>query len=115
MTNSKSVKMAAMKGQSVSPQSYSTVYWDTASHDVYLFINNLPKPADEMQYQLWAFVNGKPVDMGLIDNQVFVNQKKLLIKAKNAQNAEAFAITLEKKNRPDISKPEGVVYVAGNL
>jgi anti-sigma-K factor RskA len=109
------VKMASMKGQPVSPASYATVYWDTASKDAYLLINNLPAPASEMQYQLWALLDGQPIDLGLIDNDVFIKQKSLLVKGKNVQNVQAFAITLEKKGRPDTSKPGGDIYVMGQL
>lgn len=109
------VKMAAMKGLDVSPQSYATVYWDTTSHDVYLMMNNLPKPASDKQYQLWAFLDGKPIDIGLIDNKYFIKENALLVKAKNIQHAQAFAITLEKIGRKDISVPQGDVYVLGKL
>jgi anti-sigma-K factor RskA len=109
------VKMASLKGTAESPHSYTTVYWDTASHDVYLLVNNLPKPADSLQYQLWALADGKPVDLGFISDNYFVRQDKLLIKAKNAQKAQAFAITLEKKGRADVKIPAGKMYVLGNL
>jgi anti-sigma-K factor RskA len=109
------IKMASMAGTPASPASYTTVYWDTASHDVYLLINNLPKPAADKEYQLWAFINNQPVDLGLIDGDYFIKQQRLLIKAKSAQKVEAFAITLEKKGRADISKPGGDVYVLGKL
>lgn len=115
LRSSPDIKMAAMKGTPEAPLSYSTVYWDTTSHDVYLLINNLPKPADSLQYQLWAFADGKPVDLGFISDEYFVRQDKLLLKAKNARKAEAFAISLEKKGRPDVSIPAGQVYMAGNL
>ena len=106
------VKMASMKGMEASPKSFATVYWDTTSHDVYLLMNNLPKPASDKQYQLWAFLDGQPIDMGLIE----ISEKPLqLYRLKKAQAAQAFAITLEKKGRPDVSKPEGTVYVLGNL
>lgn len=106
------VKMASMKGMEISPASYATVYWDTASHDVYLMINNMPKPPSDMQYQLWAFLDGQPVDMGLIE----INEKPLqLYRLKKAQASQAFAITLEKKDRQDVSKPGGKVYVMGKL
>ncbi len=107
------IKMASLKGTDASPQSYTTVYWDTTSHDVYLMANNLPAPADSMQYQLWALFDGTPIDLGMLDYDL--RQKKLLVRMKNAQNAQAFAITLEKKDRPDVSKPEGRMYVLGNL
>ncbi|HYM93718.1 MAG TPA: anti-sigma factor, partial [Chitinophagaceae bacterium] len=98
--------MAAMKGTEVSPRSFATVYWDTTSHDVYLLVNNLPTPASDKQYQLWAFINDKPVDMGLLE----LTEKPLqLYRMKNAQTAQAFAITLEKRGNGSI--PHGAVFV----
>lgn len=107
------IKMASLKGMEASPQSFATVYWDTASHDVFLLANNLPAPPSDKQYQLWALLDGKPVDLGMME--VDVRQKKLLVRMKNVGNAQAFAITLEKMNRPDPSKPGGTMYVKGNL
>jgi anti-sigma-K factor RskA len=107
------IKMASMKGLDISPQSFATVYWDTTSKDVYLLINNLPTPASDKQYQLWSILDGKPVDGGMIDNDFFIHQNKLLIRMKNARGAQSFAITLEKKGGNPT--PEGVMYVLGNL
>lgn len=107
------MKMAAMKGMPESPASFATVFWDTTSKDVYLVVNNLPKPASDKQYQLWALFNGQPIDIGMIDNNFFIGQDKLLLRMKNARNAEAFAITLEKKGGNPT--PEGPMYVMGNL
>ncbi len=107
------IKMASLKGMEVSPQSYATVYWDTASHDVFLLANNLPAPPADKQYQLWALLDGQPVDLGMMEYNV--RQKKLLVRMKNVGNAQAFAITLEKIDRPDPSKPGGAMYVMGNL
>jgi hypothetical protein len=104
------VKMASMKGMEISPASYATVYWDTTSHDVYLLANNLPDPANDKQYQLWAIFNGKPVDLGVFD----IKKEKLLIQAKNAQGAEAFAITLENKGGSPTPTMEKL-YVMGKL
>ena len=106
------VKMASLKGTGVSPTSYVTVYWDTTSKDAYLMINNLPAPASDQQYQLWALLDGKPVDMGVFNYEL--RQEKLLVKAKNVQNAQAFAITLEPKGgseNPTLEK----MYVVGKL
>ncbi len=103
------MKMAAMKGMPVSPTSFATVYWDTTNHDVYLLTNNLPAPPSDKQYQLWAIFNGQPVDLGVFD----FKREKLLIQAKNAQGAQAFAITLEKKGGSPT--PKGDMYVMGNL
>lgn len=105
-----SVKMARMDGTSVSPQSFTTVYWDTTSHDVYLLINNLPKPASDKQYQLWALLNGKPIDMGMLE----ISETPLqLYHMKNVQTAQAFAISLELKGGSP--SPKGPIYVVGKL
>ena len=104
------IKMARMDGTIVSPQSYNTVYWDTTSHDVYLLVNNLPKPASDQQYQLWALLNGQPIDMGMLE----ISEKPLqLYHMKNVQAAQAFAITLEKKGGNPT--PKGAMYVVGKL
>ncbi len=115
LTEKSEIKMASLKGTPVSPQSYTTVYWDSASHDVYLLINNLPKPPSDKQYQLWAFLDGKPIDIGFVSNEYFIKQNTLLVKAKSVQKVQAFAITLEKIGREDVSVPAGDVYVYGGL
>jgi anti-sigma-K factor RskA len=93
-----------------SPSSMATIYWDTKSKDVYLMVNNLPMPASDKQYQLWAIVNGKPVDAG-----VFVmDPGSPIVKMKNITQAQAFAITLEKKGGSSTPTMEAM-YVMGKV
>ena len=80
------VKMAGTKGKE---DDAATVYWDTRSKDVYVYTNKLPQAPAGKQYQLWAIVDGKPVDAGLLGNCDGV------CKMKNIPAAQAFAITLE--------------------
>jgi anti-sigma-K factor RskA len=68
-----------------------TVFWDTKSKDVYLLTNKLPEAPSDKQYQLWAIVDGKPVDAGMISSCAG------LCRMKNIPKASHFAITLEKK------------------
>ena len=104
------IKMARMEGTENFPRSMATVYWDTTSHDVYLIINNLPKPASDKQYQLWALLNGKPIDMGMLE----ISEKPLqLYHMKNVRAAQAFAITLEVKGGS--LTPKGPMYAVGKL
>jgi len=114
-TIKKPMQVVSLKGTEVAPQAQTTIYWDTtgASKDVYMVINNLPQAPSEMQYQLWALMDGKPIDLGVFDYEV--RQKRLVVKMKNVQNAQAFAITLERRGRPNQDKPEGQIYVVGNL
>jgi anti-sigma-K factor RskA len=100
-----------LKGTPTSPSSLATVYWNKNTSDVYMMVNNLPVPAADQQYQLWAFVDGKPVDAGFLDMQAADG----MLKMKNFARAEAFAITLEKKGRADITTPGGQVYVLGKI
>jgi hypothetical protein len=58
---------------------------------VYLSSVKLPVAPEGKQYQLWAIVDGKPVDAGLLDNP------ETFEKMKSLGNAQAFAISLEAK------------------
>jgi len=87
------------------PGIQTTVYWNTTSKDVYLLVNNLPTPTPGKQYQLWAIVDGKPVDAGIFDMQAGP------MKMKNIPSAQAFAITLEPKGGS--ATPTMPIYVMG--
>ena len=102
------VKMPAMPA-SPDPTSATTVYWDTRTKDVYLAVNKLPLPAENQQYQLWAMVDGKPVDAGVFD----VNGG-MMTKMKNIPKAQAFAITLEKKGGSPVPTMDKL-YVMGKV
>jgi anti-sigma-K factor RskA len=104
------VKMAAMQGTAIAPGALATVYWDTTSKDVYMMVNNLPQPASDKQYQLWALIDNKPVDLGVFE----LRQQRLLVKMKNVQNAQAFAITLEPIGGSPTPTPNAI-YVMGKL
>lgn len=85
------MKMVMMKGVKGKEDALAKVYWDTKTKDVYLMPENLPQTPPGKQYQLWAIVNGKPVDAGM------VGDCSGLCKMKNIPQAQAFAITLEKQ------------------
>lgn len=108
------MKTVALKGTPDAPQAQATVYWDTTrTRDVYMVINNLPQPASDKQYTLWALLDGKPINLGVFDLEA--RQQRLLLRMKNVQNAQAFAISLEQRGNPDRPAPEGKIYVLGNL
>jgi anti-sigma-K factor RskA len=103
------VKLPGVPG-SPNPTSLATVYWNNQSKDVYLLVNNLPLPVEGKQYQLWALVDGKPVDAGVFE----MGSGSGLVRMKNIPQAQAFAITLEKKggsDKPDLSS----LYVLGKV
>ena len=108
-TNVTVVKMPGFpKGPS--PASLATVYWDKRTKEVFLYVNNMPRPVTSKQYQLWALVGGKPVDAGTFD----VDGDTVLVRMKNVPNAETFAITLQDRGgspTPDLTQ----LYVIGNV
>jgi hypothetical protein len=104
------MKTVQMPGTKLLPTAMATVYWNQASKEVFLMPNNLPQPAADKQYQLWAIVDGKPVDMGVFD--ISKNTEELMQKMKSIDNAEMFAITLENKGGSPTPTLEQM-YVAG--
>ena len=110
----KNPQMAIVKMTSVAtspdPSGIATVYWNMDSKTVYLFVNQLPKPVADKQYQLWAIVDGKPVDAGVFD----IEEGASFVKLKTIPKAEAFAITLEKKGG-SLSPTMSAMYVMGKV
>jgi anti-sigma-K factor RskA len=95
---------------SPAPSSMATVYWNAESKAVYLLVNQLPKPGSGKQYQLWAIVDGKPVNAGVFE----LGDGISLIKLKTITRADAFAITLEKKGGSETPTMDAM-YVMGKV
>lgn len=77
------------------------VFWKKDTKDVYIAGNKLPPPPSGKQYQLWALLDGKPIDAGVIDDCATI------CKLKNIPAAQQFAITLENTGgspAPDLSQ-----------
>jgi anti-sigma-K factor RskA len=108
MMTDPSMLKVSMPGVQGKEANYATVFWDTKSKDVYILPNKLPQPSTGKQYQLWAIVDGKPVDAGIISDCAG------LCKMKNIPTASMFAITLEQmggSETPTLSE----MYVAGKV
>jgi anti-sigma-K factor RskA len=101
--NTTVIQLTALKPGSPS----ASIYWDTTSASVYMLVKNMPQLASDKQYQLWSIIDsaGKldPTSLGLFDG----GQEKVMIKVNNAQKADAFAITIEKRGNtegPDLGQ-----------
>lgn len=82
-----------LAGVGVHTDNSATVLWDSRSGDVYLSLRAMPEAPKGKQYQLWAIVDGKPVDLG-----VFPKEGQLIVgRMKGIPKAEMFAITLEQE------------------
>jgi len=85
----------ALAGQEVSPESFAKAYWNKNTKAVHIDASGLPEPPEGMVYQVWALKLNPltPTSIGLLDN--FKGNSKKVFSVENANEAEAFGITLE--------------------
>lgn len=85
----------ALAGQAVAPESYAKAYYNKVTKEVYVDVAGLPTPPKGKVYQVWALKLSPltPTSIGVLDNFTADNSK--IFKVDNAQDAEAFGITLE--------------------
>lgn len=73
------------------------VYWSKEKGETYLALHNMPMPPKGKQYQLWVIQDGKPVDMGVISNDMIVKDGMMQKIPMSVLSGQAFAISLEKE------------------
>jgi len=109
MLQDPAIKTITLAGVEQHPKLKAHVFWNTNTTDVYLSLENLPPAPEGMQYQLWAIVDGKPVDAGVFP----LDHTDQITSMNQIPKAQAFAITLETKGgnpTPNLSQ----LYVMGN-
>ncbi len=113
VVQSKYSEPVSLHGLPAAPDAAAKVFWmKNTTGEVYLDPSNLPEAPTGMQYQLWAIVDGKPVDGGLIVNTKKGNKYQIQ-KMKTFGKAEAFAVTLETTGGNPT--PKGEMYVMGKM
>lgn len=85
-----------LNGTDNAPQALASVFYNTAEQKTYLDVGNLAAPPEDRFYQLWALVDGNPVDMG--EFEVITDGDSLIIEVPYIVDAGAFAITLEPRD-----------------
>lgn len=103
------VQIIILKGVEKHSDNKAFVFWNKKTKEVYLNAESLPKAPQGMQYQLWAISDGKPVSAGL-----YTADKDSKTALSNIQEAQTFAITLEKEGGSDVPTMENM-YVIGNI
>lgn len=103
--------LVTLKGSPLSPKAAAKVLWNKSSQQVYLGgLAALPTPSADQQYQLWAIVDGQPVDAGVFD----MENPNVLQQLKTIGKAQAFAVTLEKKGGSP-TPTLAALYLIGNV
>ena len=95
VVQSKYSEPVALHGMNVAPDAAAKIFWMKNTGEVYVDPSNLPDIPEGKQFQLWAIVDGKPVDGGMIITSK-KGTKYRIQKMKTFGSAQAFAITIEK-------------------
>lgn len=105
----------SLTGLEAAPDAAAKIFWmKNTTGEVYIDASNLPDAPANKQYQLWAFVDGKPVSGGMIITTQ-KGSKYRIQKMKTFGRAEAFAVSLEDiKDKPG-EAPLGPVFVMGKM
>jgi hypothetical protein len=82
-----------LAGVPTSKDAHAVIFWNQKQKQVILTGIELPKSPEEKQYQLWALVDGKPINAGVFNS----SSNHDLISMKSIAKSQAFAITLEPK------------------
>lgn len=85
-------KSVTLKGTENTSSSLAVVHWDAENKSVFVDLMNLEYPSSGKQYQLWAIVDGQPINAGVINSD---SKEGLLQEGIFIPNPQAFAITLE--------------------
>lgn len=79
-----------LNGTDNAKEANAVIYWNPKEEEVYINSANLAALPQNQQYQLWALVDGIPIDAGVFD----ANRGTFQI-MKNIAQADAFAVTIE--------------------
>lgn len=100
-----------LTGTAASPDSKMRIFWNDQMKRMVMTGTDLPQTAQELQYQLWAIVDGKPVDLGVFD---LLSGDEIQSKQLDVDKVQAFVVTLEKRGgspTPTLDQ----MYVIGNV
>ena len=111
IVQSKYSEPVSLKGLEAAPDAAAKIFWMKNTGEVYVDPINLPMAPNGKQYQLWAIVDGKPIDGGMITSKD--GKKYHIQKMKTFGKAQAFAITLETEGGNP--QPKGTMYVKGEI
>ena len=111
MLESDDVRMLFLGGKGPQPNARAKVFWSERAKRGVLVAGNLAPLAPDRQYQLWVFVDGKPVDAGVFDADP---SGRALFESKDLaaiRTAENFAVTVEP--RGGLPQPSGPIVLVG--
>lgn len=106
MYDNEAIRKIKLKGLPGGRDADVQLFWNKETMDVFVTQVRLPQTPTGKQYQLWAIVDGKPVDAGVLSNGIAMQKMKAF------PRAEAFAITLEKLGGSPTPTMETMIVMA---
>lgn len=88
-----------------------TMYWDKQTGKVYIMIHHLPETDGQEDYQLWAWVDGKPVSVGIVNDSI---RDRFIEISGMPAGATEFTVTLEPANGSS-TPTEAETYLRGKI
>lgn len=107
------VKIVFLGGQGTQPKANAKVFWSERANARVLVVGGLKPLPTAQQYQIWMFVDGKPVDQGVFDvdtsGRAIVQSGDLSA----ARKAVKCAVTIEP--RGGLPQPSGPIVLFGTV
>jgi anti-sigma-K factor RskA len=100
-----------LTGLDIQPQASLAIWLNKENNETFLMVNRLLELPNDKDYQLWAIVDGQPVDLGIIDQ----TKPGTFLKVDGVTNAAAYAITIEPKGglaQPTLDQMCAIGYVS---
>ncbi len=89
-----------LQGKPDAPQAHAIAYWNVVLNNAYIQLIDMPTLASDKQYQIWADVNGKMINLGILNMDTLQDINFL-------ENAASLTITVEPKGgstQPNVSQ-----------
>jgi anti-sigma-K factor RskA len=104
------VQMMLLGGKGPQPDARARVFWSPRAKRGILVASNLAALPTDRQYELWVFLDGKPVNAGVFDVDV---SGRALFESTDfpAPGAQNFAVTVEP--RGGLPAPSGPIVLVG--
>jgi anti-sigma-K factor RskA len=105
------VRMLILGGKGPQPNAAGRVFWSARARRGVLVADSLAPLPPDRQYELWVFLNGKPVNAGVFDVNA---QGRAIFESKDFPEPQAqnFAVTIEP--RGGVAAPTGAVVLVGS-
>lgn len=100
----------AMIGQGYHAICRCTMFWDKKTGKAYVMIHHLVPSGENYDYQLWANVNGKQVNVGMINDKI---RDRFVEVSGMPEDAKEFTVTLEKNGGATV--PDADVVLKGTV